>query len=99
MSDLDKLHRANARATRAQQLLDDELFAEALTGLERAYIEGWKAAAARDTDARERFWQAVQIVGKIKGHFETIIRDGKVAKKDLEDIATMGERRKRFGIV
>jgi hypothetical protein len=99
VNDEAKLHSDASRAIRAQQLMDDELFNEALANLEADYITAWKASLLRDTEARERLWQAVQIVGKIKGHFELMVQSGKLAKKQLDEIAQMGERKKIFGVV
>jgi predicted metal-dependent hydrolase len=50
----------------------------------------------RDTDARERLWQAVNILGKVKDHLAKIVRDGKLAQREIDQLA---QRRKRFGIV
>ena len=33
---------------------------------------------ARDVDGRERLWQAVNIVGKVKDHLTTILNNGKL---------------------
>ena len=50
----------------------------------------------RDTDARERLWQAVNILRKIKDHLGKIVRDGKLAQREIDMLT---EKRKRFGIV
>jgi hypothetical protein len=50
----------------------------------------------RDTDARERLWQAVNILRKVKDHLAQIVRDGKLAQREIDELA---EKRKRFGIV
>ena len=99
MIDEHKLLRENARALGAQSLLDNDLFNEALTTLEAEYIKAWKATPLRDSDGRERVWQAVQIVGKIKDHLQSILNDGKLAAAQLKELADTAERKKRFGIV
>lgn len=92
MVDEHKLIRDNTRALGAQALLDNELFNEALASIERDLIEAWKITPARDTDGRERCYAAVQQLGKLKGYFESVLNDGKLAQVQLKELA---ERPKR----
>jgi len=87
------------RAAHAKRLMDDELLKEGFEALEREYLTAWRITAARDTDARERLWQAVQIAGKVRSHLETVLTDGKLAQAELNNLARMDERKKRFGII
>ncbi len=96
MSDEIALNRAAERAARADVLLRDELLAEAFATLERDYVKAWRETAARDTDARERLWQAVQIVAKVRDHLTSVVNNGKLAEREL---AALAGRRKRFGFV
>ena len=86
-----------ALANRAKALLDDELVAGAFEALETEYIKGWRQTAARDTDARERLWQAVQVVGKIRAHLQTIVANGKLAQREIDDVAGQQAPRSIFG--
>jgi len=95
MTDELALNKAAERGARAARLLDDELLKEAFETLERDYIKAWRETAARDTDARERLWQAVQVVGKVRDHLVTVVNGGKLAQREMNEIAG----RKRFGIV
>ncbi len=96
MADEIALARAGERAARADALLRDELLIEAFAALDRDYIKAWRETAARDTDARERLWQAVQVVAKVRDHLGHALNNGKLAQRELNDLA---ERRRRFGIV
>jgi hypothetical protein len=96
MADEIALNRAAERGARAQRLLEDELLAEAFATLDGEYTKAWRATAARDTDARERLWQAVQIVAKVRDHLTSVVNGGKLARRELDDLAG---RRKYFGIV
>ncbi len=82
----DKLNRDIVRGARAAELLTSELLQECFATLERDYIEAWKIAAARDTDGRERLWQAVNIVGKVRGHLVKVANDGKLAQRQLQEL-------------
>lgn len=85
MSD-DKLQRDIVRGARATELLKSELLQESLAKLEHDYIDAWKITPARDTDGRERLWQAVNIVGKVRDHLVKVANDGKLAQRQLDDL-------------
>jgi hypothetical protein len=82
----DKLQRDIVRGARAHELLKSELLQECFATLERDYIEAWKTSPARDTDGRERLWQAVNIVGKVRDHIVKVLNDGKLAQRQLDDL-------------
>lgn len=83
----------------AQRLLDDPVLAGAFDSLRAEYLKAWEATTPRDTDARERYWQAYQIAGKVRTQLAMMASSGKLAQKQIDEIATLGERKRRFGIV
>jgi hypothetical protein len=89
----DKLQAAISRGTRAKALADNELLQEAFTKLEADYVTAWKTSPARDTDVRERLWQAVNVLGKVKDHIARVAADGKLAQRELDDLAQSPRRR------
>ena len=94
--DEGKLRLEEQRGAQAQALLDNDLLREAFAGLRQDYMAAWEATGVRETDARERLWQAVQIVGKVQSHLKAVADTGKLARRQLDDIAKLGE--KRLGI-
>ena len=84
----DKLHRDMVRGARAAELLGNELLQESLSVLERDYVEAWKITPARDTDGRERLWQAVNIVGLVRDHLVKVANNGKLAQRQLNELAS-----------
>jgi hypothetical protein len=82
----DKLEAAIVRGARAAELLGNELLQETFARLETDYIAAWRQMPARDVDGRERLWQAVNIVGKVKDHLTTILSNGKLAQRELDDL-------------
>jgi hypothetical protein len=92
MTDEIALTRAAERGARAQSLLGDELLNGSLRDLEEGYIKAWRETAARDTDARERLWQAVQVVGKVRDHLGSVVAGGKLAQRELNDLAQLRSR-------
>jgi hypothetical protein len=99
MTDESKLGEAAAKAIRAQDLLDNELFTEAFKGLEDNYTAAWRATTIDDVGAREKLFLAINIVGKVRDHLTAIVTNGKLAQAELKELAQTAERRKRFGIV
>jgi hypothetical protein len=91
-----KLNADLARRAGAEALLQNEILQEAFARLEERYIEEWRVSQFRDTDARERLWQAVNILRKVKDHLAKLVADGKLAQREIEQLT---EKRKRFGIV
>jgi hypothetical protein len=82
-----KLQDSVARGARADLLLNDELLKEAFAQIERDYIDVWRRSSPRDTDDRERLWQAVNIVGKVRDHLVKVVNDGKFAQRELGEWA------------
>src|SRR5690349_2872086 len=86
------LNKAIERAARAEALQRDELLGEALEALDRDYVKAWRATHARDTDARERRWQAVQVVAKVRDHLGQVVAGGRLAQRELDEIAARTAR-------
>jgi hypothetical protein len=85
----DKIQRDINRGQRADALLKDELLRECFDALEREYIEAWRNSPARDTDGRERLWQAVQVIGKMHDHLVKVLNDGKLAQNELNRLTEL----------
>lgn len=83
----DNLEQDVARANRAKALLADDLLSGAFESLRADYLKFWEATGARDTDARERIWQAVQTLGKVRSHLETAVGNGTVAEHEIRAMA------------
>jgi len=99
MIDEIKANNEMSHGSRAKALLDNELLNEAFSALEVAYIERWRATHIDDERGREKLFIAVNVVGKVRAHLATIVANGHIAAKKLDELARDAERRKRFGIV
>jgi hypothetical protein len=99
MTDESALHKASAKAVRAQNLLDNELLAEAFKGLEEAYSTAWRSTTIEDVSGREKLFLAINIVGKVRDHLTGIVTNGKLAAAELKQLAETAERKRRFGII
>jgi hypothetical protein len=81
----EKLETAIARGVRAKELMGSEVLKDIFARIEADYIAGWRATSARDTDARERLWVAVQVIGG-EDHLVVIANDGK-PRAELDRLA------------
>jgi len=98
MSD-DKLHDALSRAAQARDLLSHELLTEAFKTLEASYSDAWRTSSVDQVDAREKLFLAINIVGKVRDHLSAVLNNGKLAKRELDDLIATADRRKKFGII
>src|SRR5262245_65548366 len=82
----DKLAAAIERGARARALVENELLQEAFKTLEEDYTAAWKTWPAADTAGRERLWQAVNVLGKVRDHLARVVADGRLAQRELSDL-------------
>jgi hypothetical protein len=68
----------------AQAVLELERTQDAFVTLKSEYIKAWEATPLRDTEGRERLWQAVQIIGKAESHLIALVQNGKIAEADIQ---------------
>ena len=93
MTDEIRLNADVTRAAQAEALLRNELLQEAFTGLEKQFVDAWRLTQVRDTDARERLWQAINVVGKVQDALRGHVNNGKLAQMQLEAIASNQQTR------
>lgn len=63
---------------------------DAFALLKSEYMKAWEGTAARDTDSRERLWQAIQILEKVKSHLHSVVANGKIAAADVKRLGKSG---------
>lgn len=98
MADEYKLLREQDRGARAQSLIDNEMLTEAFSELENAYVAAWRATMLEDVAAREKLFLAINVVGKVRQHLQTILANGKLATADLRSLAETAERHRPLGV-
>ncbi len=87
-----KLGQAQHRGIRAEELLNNSLLQEAFQDLERQYLEAWRATKPLETAHREKWWLAIQILGKIQEHLRRHVTDGRIAAEDLRRLSRESKR-------
>jgi hypothetical protein len=91
----DKTQAAINRGLRAAQLLESQAFKDATDTLAEQLMDRWRISI--DQNERERIWLSVNLLDQIKGKLAIVANNGKLARKELDEL-TAG-RRLRFGIV
>ena len=97
MTDELRLHGELAAGSRAEAALGT--FDDAFATLKAQYIAAWQQTGLMQHEARERLWQAVQIVDRVQQHLRQVASGGKLAERQLEDMKRLGERAKIFGVI
>lgn len=98
MVDEAKLRIDESRGRRAKELLDNELVVEAFKSLEDAYIAAWRATKPLDEKPREKLYLAINVVGKVRDHLQSVVANGALARTELDQLAN-DPRKKILGIV
>lgn len=95
MSDEEgRLTNERNRGARAQALLDNDLFKDAVASIEHRLIDEWRKSPLRDTDGREKLHMMQHLLDKLVCHIRDHIQTGQLASHSLVDLE---KRRKLFG--
>jgi len=85
-----------SRSSQAKQILENNLFKEAIESLKKIYSEALlEKTGAKESDTREKLWIAYDVVGKVEQHLQSILETGKLAEKQLE-IFRKSQQEKKF---
>jgi|TARA_B100001094_G_C17646195_1_gene537421 hypothetical protein len=90
-----KARDAVLRAEKAEALLRNELLTEAFDYLERQFIQAWKSSGIGEAEDRERIYQLSQNLEALKGYFQTVISDGKMAQSQIDEVKRRSTFNKR----
>lgn len=80
---MDKEER-RARGIRAQALLDDPLMREAFKYLEAEYTQAWASTEPGESDLREHFHKAVNILSDVRRHLGKVAANGRLSQAELD---------------
>lgn len=76
------------RGEQARQLLQNELYQDAITQVRQAIIDKWISAPMRDIEGQHELKLMLKLLGDVTGYIQTTMETGKMAQIQLE-----GERR------
>ena len=83
------------RASRAKQILNDEIFSEAVTTVKNALIEGIVRTAFVDEKLREKLCQRLAVVDSTIALIESTMQTGEFAQAEIERLSLI-DRAKEF---
>jgi len=72
-----------SRAHRAEELLSNPLYIEAITAMQAAMFEQFNDTKLGDESLRHELWQRMQLMKQFQGKFESIVKQGKKAQETL----------------
>jgi hypothetical protein len=81
-----KLGQARDRGLRAEELLKSDSLKECFDYLSTEYMAAWRNTRGSDVVGRERMFQAINILDKIREHLAKLAANGRLATKDLAAI-------------
>lgn len=70
----------------AQELLKSAMLNETFAHLGNEYLKAWRNTRVGDVAARERLFQAINILDLVKDHLGILAQRGKLATRDLAEI-------------
>jgi len=72
-----------SRAHRAEELLANPLYIEAITAMQAAMFEQFNDTKLDDENLRHELWQRMQLLKQFQGKFESVVKQGKKAQETL----------------
>ena len=80
------------RAARAQEVIENEAFTDAVKSLNEEVMTQWQMTPARDTQGREQLWIYQRLLSRLVENLKATMLDGTQARLDLDHRQTMAER-------
>lgn len=72
-----------SRAHRAEELLSNPLYIEAITAMQAAMFEQFNDTKLADEKERHELWQRMQLLKQFQSKFESVVKQGKKAQETL----------------
>jgi hypothetical protein len=73
---------------RAKEVLENEAFIASFEAIEKEITEQWKQSPARDQEGREKCWQYLMLLQKVKAHLTMTMETGKLAQLEVHHKTT-----------
>lgn len=74
------------RGEQARRILEDELYVEAVTAVERDCFEAWKATKWNEQDKRESIYRQLKALGEVQTRLTATLEGGKIARSLLDKL-------------
>jgi hypothetical protein len=83
------------RGQRATELLNNEIFSDALANLRSAIFQKWEECPIRDKEAQHELHLMLKLMTDLVANIKVFMNDGKKAQFELDSIRKADELRKR----
>jgi hypothetical protein len=90
-----RLSNESRRAGKAKEILDNELFKEAVRAIEEALLFGIRQSAFKDKELREKLCDRYSVLHEIVGQLRNHIETGELAIEEIRR-RTVAEKLKEF---
>jgi hypothetical protein len=77
--------RERERGSKARQIVDNPLWAEAWTTLDAKLTDAWKASQTGMSERRELIYLQLRAAAEVRGHIETVLETGQLAEMQLDE--------------
>tara|TARA_R100000781_G_scaffold114415_1_gene85155 strand:+ start:768 stop:1037 length:270 start_codon:yes stop_codon:yes gene_type:complete len=82
----DSNRRDIERGRIAQDILDNEIFQDAMEMLEDEYKKIWAATKQEESEQRERLWMAMKLIPEFERQLRIIVEKGIIKKNQIVKI-------------
>ena len=82
----DSSRRDIERGRIAQDILDNEIFQEAMEMLEDEYKKIWASTKQEESEERERLWMAMKLIPEFERQLRIIVEKGIIKKNQIVKI-------------
>ncbi len=96
MTDELKLGGEQAAGARAEAILTDPIFADAVRGIEAEIITQWRNEA--DQARRDRLWTEIRLLSRLVGRIRGVMETGQLAAAELGEIERRRSVAQRLGL-
>jgi hypothetical protein len=80
----------------AKQVIENVAFVAAFEAIEQEITTQWTNSPARDVEGREKCWQYLTLLKKVRMHLESTLDTGKLARLELTHKQGMVDRAKAW---
>ena len=81
------------RGEQARQLLQNEIYTDAVSAVRQAIIDKWISAPMRDLEGQHELKLMLKVLGDVTGYIETAMQTGQMASIQLEQERKMQKLR------
>ena len=74
------------RGAKASAVMNNPLVKEAFGQIREAYVDDWSHTDPSDTAKREKLFYLMKALEAFEGHFESVIRTGKMASQQVNEL-------------